>query len=300
MSDENAKNIEATEIEPNQKTELIDSPLLKGIIVSASVYLISYSVLSIVFGNTFAAFLATPLTGASYLLLARWDRLRDSREISLQNIRLIFVEIKISLWTILFGIFVIGIVQALASIPIIFFIGMFDPTFCDACDAGYLAVMDQLTDTWIGMIGIFFSFYISFLLGGYFSAKSAIRKNLAPYKHAVLSALAFTFLSFALTILLNFIDKGKSFLSSEDEDISVGAKVLLFSQFILLPLIGANILVRKFKAKEIEKAKKAEDDKKHKEDWANRVASEKERLKTETGDKKKRKTDTNKSKKKVP
>lgn len=259
----------------------------------------SYSLFSLIFGNAFGAFVATPLTAASFFITARWDRIRESKDISLQYLYEVVRATKIDFKNIGFGIFIIFFVQTLISALVVFLIYQFSPDSCPICDdLGYFDIMDKLTDTWIGLIVIFFIFYSSYLIGGYFSASYALRKNTSPYLHAIGSALIFTLLNFFITEIISFLEKGESFLLSESEEISVGAKILLFGQFIVLPLIGATIAVRKAKPEEIEKAKRDEEDKKAKEEFANVVTLEVERVKNEASSKKKKKTVTNKIKKK--
>ncbi len=138
--------------------------------------------------------------------------------------------------------------------------------------------------------------YSSYIFGGYFSAKLAIRKNLSPYLHAILGSSCVSLLSVFITLLIIFFETGE-LDSPYNDDASVGANVLFFSQFFLLPLLGAKIAVITSKSKIIEEARKIEDDKKAEEEFANLVALEKERLKPETIKKQKKKTTQTKTKK---
>jgi hypothetical protein len=272
-----------TNIEDNsKKIELLDSQLIKALVASISVYFISISFFSLILGNTIGQFITYPLSTISLFITARWDRQRESKEISLQNITNFIKSTKIDFWNISSGIIVISFVQLLSSLIIFFLVDKITPHYFDYIseDAGYFDLMIRLSDSWLGFAIIYFIFYSSYFVGGYFSARLAVRKNLSPYKHTILTAFSYTFLSLVLTILLYFIDKGELFLSSDGDDISIGATVLLYSQFILIPLIGARIAVGKSKVKQIENVEK------DKEDFASLVSSEIKRLKTETNIKK--------------
>ena len=272
-----------TNIENNsKKIELLDSSLIKALAASICVYFISYSFFSLIFGNSFGAFITYPLSTISFFLTTRWDRQRESKEISLQNVVNFIKSTKIDFWNISSSILIISFTQILSSFIIFFLVDKFTPNFFDSLPEGisYFDLIERLLNDWLGFAIIYFVFYSSYFLGGYFSAKLAISKNLAPYKHAVLSGFSFTFLNLVLTNLLYFISKGELFLFSDDEGTSIGAKVLLFSQFILVPLIGARIAVGKSKIRQIEDAEK------DKENFANLVSSEIERLKIDTNNKK--------------
>ncbi len=279
MSDE-SENLEVKEEDSSKlKTELLDSTLMKALGVSIAVYFISYTFFSLLFGNTVGGFIATPLTAVSLFLTARWDRLRESKEISLNNVRNIFNLVKISYSNIFLSILFIFVFQFVSG----YIVSSFDTT--DVSPEGYSGFLEYIScDCSLSIaISFFILMYLSFLVGGYFSARLALGKSIPPYRHAVLGSFSFFTLSSLLTMVM-FSLEGKEFKSVFfSEEVSIGYKILDFSQFILMPLIGAKIAVVRHKIKETERIKKAEENAKKKQEFDKLVTSEIERLKPKEG-----------------
>jgi len=280
MSDKNKQNIEVKKINVEKKaaelppkTELLDSSLIRNIFVAAFIYFISYSIFSLFFGNAFGSFIATPLSAVSFFLISRWDRLRESKEISFQNVKDLIRLPKISIKILLLSIISIFFVQIIAG----FLTARFENS--DYVPKSYSNFMENIEKSSFLMVAVILWVYISYYFGGYLSAKLAIRKALSPYIHAILSSLGFCLLSASVTILIIFLETGELVFLHNHEETSVGANVLFFSQFIFLPLIGAKIAVITSKSKIIEEARKIEDEEKAKEEFTKIVALEVERLK---------------------
>lgn len=270
-----------------QRTELLDAFLIKRLVIIACIYFGSYSLFSLIGGNTFGNFIATPLSAISFFLMSRWDRLRESKEISFQNVKDIIGLPKISTKILIFGIISIFFVQFIIG----FSIGHFDNSDC--CPKSFSEILDFMTENNFVFTSLIVAMYLSYPFGGYISAKLAIRRSLSPYSHAILSSSCFFIISFTITyIAVLFADR--EIESPFNEDASIGANVLFFAQFILLPLIGAKIAVFTSKSKMVEKAQKIENENKAREEFADIVALEVKRLEDETNKNKEDETTENK------
>jgi hypothetical protein len=291
MSDENKNDLEDKATETKPKVELIDSSLTKALIIVACIIFISITIFSLFFGNTFAVFITSLLSTVSFLFISRWDRLRESKDVSFQSFKDLIQLPKISIKILLLSVIIIFFAQAISG----FITAQF--TNCD-CPINYSSLLQQIENDSFLFVSALLGIYISYPFGGFFSAKLAIRKNLSPYLHALLGSACFFVLSMAFTLLIVFFETDE-LVSPYNEDASVGANVLFFSQFFLLPFIGAKVAVFISKPKIIEAAKKIEEEKKAKEEFANLVASEIEKLKPKTNPKQKKKSVQAKTKKKT-
>ena len=112
MSNENKQNIENKANEIKEKTEFLDSSLIKGLIAGGCIYFVSFSVFSLFFGNAFGGFIATPLSAITFFLISRWDRLRESKDISFQELKDFFQLPKISIKVLVFSMIFIFFTQA--------------------------------------------------------------------------------------------------------------------------------------------------------------------------------------------
>src|SRR6266404_5939029 len=81
-----SKMVETKETEIERK-ELLDRSLRKALVGAVVAYLLTLSILSVPFGNTFGTVLAAPVSALSFFLISRWDRLRGNEEFVFENLR---------------------------------------------------------------------------------------------------------------------------------------------------------------------------------------------------------------------
>jgi hypothetical protein len=200
-----------------QQQELLDFPLLISLAVVVSVYLITYFTFSAIFGSVAGSGIATPLSTVSFFFISRWDRLRESKEISFQSIINLVTSIsKTSIWNIVATNIFIFLIQAFIGFllsSVTYIITRYINSIykrSTGSDYGGEYSIDYLdyTEPMI-VIGLLIGFPLSYILGGWLSAKLALRKNLPAYRHAILSCLIFVTLSNIFMAVVYFFEKNQ-------------------------------------------------------------------------------------------
>jgi len=250
MSDEKQQNIETEVAKAVQKRELLDPTTAKAIIVCIIASFLSYFLFSFILGNSLGAFIAALLTSIFLFVASIWVNLRESKDVTFPGVSDLFLSLKIDFWNIFFTLIFIYLIQFIIGSVIGFL------STDDISAASYVDILEYLEKSFF--YTLLFAVFLSYLLGGYFSAKLAIRKRLPPYRHALSSCFIFTVLSLGFTFIAYFLEGREnctcSFLTSTE--ISDGAKALIFLPSVLVSLIGAAIGVKRSKGKANKSPKK--------------------------------------------
>jgi hypothetical protein len=225
----------------DESHRLFDRPLLIVLLVTAVAYYVTWAVIASLLGKGFATWLATPLWGIPFFIIARWDRMRKAGAHGWYD-RISFP--KLTRWILGFVICTILGIQTIGGLVLGSFLESARPDLAQAIpeDATTLQAIDRVTDDNQVLTICIVVGFLSYFAGGYVGAKLATRKEF-PISHAAVGALIFSVTSYLIVGTLLWWDNIWETPTEED----MGFIFLATFMVTAISIFGAWVAVREHK-----------------------------------------------------